>query len=119
MQDDQSETLGKNPTGIVAVDSQPLDLFCLTKNDHKVPIHPVFQKQCKNPPNKSMQRKMKPPANLQDKLRHYLGINTFSERHTSVKEKTASFTCIRKLNISAYIFNPLGVKTMLIGQSTR
>lgn len=42
MQDDQSETLGKNPTGIVAVDS-------LTKNDHKVLIHPVFQKQCKNP----------------------------------------------------------------------
>jgi hypothetical protein len=27
MQDDQSETLGKNPTGIVAVDSQPLDLL--------------------------------------------------------------------------------------------
>jgi hypothetical protein len=50
MQDDQSETLGKNPTGIVAVDSQLLDLFCLAKNDHKVPIHPVFQKQCKNPP---------------------------------------------------------------------
>lgn len=45
--------------------------------------------------------------------------HTFNERHTSVNEKIASFTCIKKLNISAYIFNAAGVKTILSGQCTR
>lgn len=47
-----------------------------------------------------------------------LGLHTFNEHHTSVKEKTASFTCIKKLKISAYICNAPGVNTILSGQST-
>lgn len=44
--------------------------------------------------------------------------HTFNEHHTSVNEKMASFTCIKKLNISAYTFNAAGVKTILSGHCT-
>lgn len=44
--------------------------------------------------------------------------HTFKEHHTSVNENKASFTCIKKLNISAYIFNAAGVKIIHSGQST-
>lgn len=44
--------------------------------------------------------------------------HTFREHHTSVNENKASFTCIKKLNISAYIFKAAGVKIIQSGQST-
>lgn len=44
---------------------------------------------------------------------------TFRERHISVNEKIESFICSKKLKISAYTFNALGVSTILTGQSTR
>lgn len=43
---------------------------------------------------------------------------TFREHHASANEDSASFTCIRKLNISAYISKALDVKMILTGQST-
>ena len=43
---------------------------------------------------------------------------TFNEHHTSVSENTASLTCIRKVNISAYIFSASADKMRLTGQST-
>lgn len=48
----------------------------------------------------------------------YERIQTLNEHHISVKEKTASLTCIRKLNMSAYIFSASGVRTIVTGQST-
>lgn len=44
---------------------------------------------------------------------------TFSDNHASLREKTPSFSCIRKLKIPEYLFNAVEVRTMLTGQSTR
>lgn len=49
---------------------------------------------------------------------NHAGYPTFNEHHTSVNENMASFTCIKKLNISAYIFKAAGVKIIHSGQST-